>query len=93
MSSTTLPPQSSSVVDETLNKAMKEASIKSSPSPSTPQELESLEDGEIREVHDDEDEDEEDEGAGAEEDDGRVKTVFDDARKFNVKVSSGFWVI
>jgi translation initiation factor 4E len=88
MSTTALPPQSSSVVDETLNKAMKEASIKSSPSPSEPKSLSpSLEDGEIREVDGDDSEDNED-GGDAEEDDGRVKTVFDDARKFNVKVSS-----
>lgn len=39
---------------------------------------EDLEDGEIKEGGDDE----EDEA----EDDGRVKTVFDDARRFNVKV-------
>jgi hypothetical protein len=53
---------------------MKAASISSSPSPnSEPVDLpedESLEDGEIRE----------------EADDGKVKTVFDDASKFNVKV-------
>jgi translation initiation factor 4E len=74
MSTATLPPAAAQANAQTLTQAMKAASISSSPSPnSEPVDLpedESLEDGEIRE----------------EADDGKVKTVFDDASKFNVKV-------
>jgi len=77
-----LPPAVEEANATTLTQAMSAASISSSPSPSSePAELSSqrndddgeLEDGEIREED--------------EEDDGRVKTVFDDAGRYNVKVS------
>jgi hypothetical protein len=64
----------------TLSDALAAASLHSSPSTPPSEELkepagEDLEDGEIVEEE--------------EEDDGRVKTVFDSASKFNVKVSFG----
>ncbi len=79
----TLPPNAEKANANTLADALAATSISSSPSPpSEPKELsnkaeDDLEDGEIRE----EDED-------AEEDDGKVKTVFDSAKRFNVKVRS-----
>lgn len=82
----TLPPAAEKANVNTLTEALAATSLSASPSPSSePKELNGndqenksvqeqgeLEDGEIREDE--------------EEDDGRVKTVFDDADKFNVKV-------
>lgn len=76
----TLPPATANAVTKTLNEAMAAASINSSPASSTKpldDTASSLEDGEIRD---------EDSRTDEEEDDGRVKTVFDDSRRFNVKV-------
>jgi translation initiation factor 4E len=85
MSTTALPAVASSAQTTTLDKAMADASIQSSPASSEPKELAAsgseLEDGEIRDGDND---------AEDEEDNGRVKTVFDDARKFNVKVRRAF---
>lgn len=81
---TTLPAAAASANANTLSDALAAASISSSPSPqSEPKSLDgaadvSLEEGEILEV------DEEDEGD--EVDEGRVKTVFDNANRYNVKV-------
>ncbi|WVQ86117.1 hypothetical protein IAT38_008285 [Cryptococcus sp. DSM 104549] len=74
MSITAIPPAAVTANANTLNNALAAVSISSSPSPSSKtKELpkEQLEDGEIQE----------NEVA----DDGKVKTVFDDASKFNVK--------
>lgn len=78
-----LPPAAAEAATAALTEAMAAASIapaepSASASASKPAngghgEPSDLEDGEIRE--------------DAEEDDGRVKTVFDDAARFNVKVS------
>lgn len=90
MSTTTeIPPSASQAAAATLTQAMAETSItdnnaspaSSSPAPSEPKELRPQSDGddgsdlEEGEIRDDD-----------EEDDGRVKTVFDDSRRFNVKV-------
>ena len=90
---TTLPAPAVAANATALTDAFAAASISSSPSPeSEPKSLDGtkgesedrveLEDGEIREAHEN--------GNGGlsdvEEDDGRVKTVFDDANRFNVKV-------
>ncbi|KAK4685735.1 translation initiation factor 4E, partial [Tremellales sp. Uapishka_1] len=68
---TTLPASAAQANEATLTEALSNASLSSSPTPSEPKELE-LEEGEIKEEVE-------------EEDDGKVKTVFDDASKFNVK--------
>ncbi|WRT70841.1 uncharacterized protein IL334_007840 [Kwoniella shivajii] len=73
MSTATLPPQAETANANTLSDALAAASISSS---SSPKPEDDLEDGEIR---DNDDQDEE------HEDDGKVKTVFDDASRFNVK--------
>ncbi len=85
MSSTTLPPAAAAANASTLSDALAAAHISSEPSTPSPKIQEEgstgvqtngdkhgddLEDGEIREED--------------EEDDGKVKTVFDDAAKFNV---------
>lgn len=79
---TAVPPQAASANTKALTEAMAAASI-SSPKPNGDADASGhtsdLEDGEIR--------DGADEDAEAE-DDGSVKTVFDDARRFNVKVSA-----
>ena len=86
MATATLPPAAEKANANTLSDALAAASLSDTPSPSSePKELSGndnenkdvkdqadLEDGEIREED--------------EEDDGRVKTVFDSAKKFNVKV-------
>lgn len=72
-----LPPNVAAVNEKTLADALAATHITKEDEASSPAEEdegEDLEDGEIRE--DDE-----------EEDDGKVKTVFDDAERFNVKVS------
>lgn len=81
----TLPPAAEKANANTLSEALAATSLSTPASPSSDaKELNGdgdddksgeLEDGEIREDE--------------EEDDGRVKTVFDDADKFNVKVGSG----
>jgi translation initiation factor 4E len=86
MANSTLPPAAEKANANTLSDALAAASLSDTPSPSSePKELNGndadskdvkdqadLEDGEIREED--------------EEDDGKVKTVFDSAKKFNVKV-------
>ena len=84
MSTSVLPAAAVSANTATLTEALAAASISSSPSPpSEPKELSSVEEGEYEdgEIREDDEDDE-----GEDVDDGRVKTVFDDANRFNVKV-------
>lgn len=92
-STSELPPQAQAANLKTLTQAMGETKItdesKATDEPKADgeksdkvEEGESLEDGEIRE-------DEEEE----EEDDGKPKTVFDSAKKFNLKVSISGWEV
>ena len=80
MATASLPPAAAAANANTLADALAAASITDSPSASEPKESsgsdkpkEDLEEGEIRDE---------------EEVEGKVKTVFDDADKFNVKVGS-----
>lgn len=82
-STSELPPQAQAANLKTLTQAMGETKITddaAKPDGEKAEDGESLEDGEIRE--DDEEE----------EDDGKPKTVFDSAKKFNLKVSPCTWL-
>ena len=92
---TAISPTIANANSKTLTDAMAAASISSSPLSSAPDDLKDEEDDEVGELNggirmngDGSDDLEEGEiREEEEEDDGKEKTVFDDAEKFNLKVS------